>query len=426
MRVARSASARRSRRSRISVSSASISSTKPGHERAADRAAGGVERVGRAGRVARARAAPAEPQQRVRDLDPVAAAAGQRRGVLEAAPPRPRRPRAPAARSRRRRTPSRWAGARSSPRASVVASDSSTSRSASSSSPRAACATASSAIANTRRTSCSPGGPRPGSPRSRRLRLAGRAGPEQAHGEEVRVAAAPPASLGPQRDGRAGDRTASPMSRHARAATSPTGAPGRPPGRRARVRRLSARRLLGAREPRLDLLGRPAHRSRHAAARERQLWVLGDRSRRQAVDPADRLVRQPVAVERQPVAVQHVGGGLHVAGADRVLDRAAQVAAAGEPRARAPVQVGDALRRVPLELPEQHGAEQGVVAIPAAGGVERDDEEVAALEGEQRRCAVARSTTASHRSLERRSSTAVRIRKSRVSGACCATTSSQR
>ena len=61
----------------------------------------------------------------------------------------------------------------------------------------------------------------------------------------------------------------------------------------------------------------------------------------------------------------------------------------GEPGARTAVQVGDALGRVALELADEHGAEQRVVAEPAPLGVERDDEQVAALERAQHVGAVA-------------------------------------
>ena len=188
-----------------------------------------------------------------------------------------------------------------------------------------------------------------------------------------------------------------------------------------------ARRLLGALQPRLDLVDRPAHRARHAAARERQLRVLGDRVRRQPVDPADRLVRLAVAVEREPVAPQRLGGDVHVAGADRVLDRPVHVAAVGEPGARPAVQVGDALGREALELAQQHGAEHacgsGTSAARRRAG--RRTGCCARARAASRRCRGARARRRTARSTAARAPRCA-SGSSRVSGVCWATTSSHR
>src|SRR4051794_27712468 len=71
-----------------------------------------------------------------------------------------------------------------------------------------------------------------------------------------------------------------------------------------------------------------------------------------------------------------------------MLDRAAQITLLAEPGARAPVQVLELAGRVVLEPAQQRRAEEMLVAIPAALGVERDDEQVPTLELGQRRGAV--------------------------------------
>ena len=205
-----------------------------------------------------------------------------------------------------------------------------------------------------------------------RLGLAGHARPEQADREEVGVARHLRRIGRAQRHRGAGhaDRFADvtlPQPEHRARA--------RDAGRQLRALVLvggRARRLVDALEPRLDLLERPAHRARHAATCERQVGVLVDRGGREAVDPADRVVGLAVAVEREPAPPQRVGSRAPVAGADRVLDRPAHVAAVGEPRARPLVQLRHGFWRVAVELAQQHRAEQRVVAEPAPVGVERD------------------------------------------------------
>ncbi len=80
---------------------------------------------------------------------------------------------------------------------------------------------------------------------------------------------------------------------------------------------------------------------------------------------------------------------MDVARGDRVLDGAGDVPFTREPGAGPPVQVGDGVRRQALELADEQAAEQVVVAEPAPLAVERDHEQVRALELEQHLRAVA-------------------------------------
>jgi hypothetical protein len=85
------------------------------------------------------------------------------------------------------------------------------------------------------------------------------------------------------------------------------------------------------------------------------------------------------------VAVEHVLGGgapqqladaCHVAAVDRVHDRAVDVAGAGVPGARPPVQLGLELRLDAAELGLQHARQHRVVAVRRVRVVERDQQDV--------------------------------------------------
>ena len=212
-----------------------------------------------------------------------------------------------------------------------------------------------------------------------RLRLAAHAGEEDADGEEVRVDARLGRALradghraAGERDGLADVRLGEPHHRPVPGHAGEDVAP-------HTVVLRAARRLLGEVEPGLGLL-HPAHGARHAAAREHELGEREDGLAREPVDPAEQRRRLAAAVEVEPGAVERRGRRLRVTGRDRVLDRPVEVAAGGEPGARPAVQPGHLGRRLAQQLALQHLAEQVVEAEPAALGVERDHEQVAALE----------------------------------------------
>jgi hypothetical protein len=126
-----------------------------------------------------------------------------------------------------------------------------------------------------------------------------------------------------------------------------------------------------------------AHGARHAEAGEGEVRARLDGVVGQRVDPAQERRREPVRVEREPVTLELRRRHVHVAGRDRVFDYAGHVALIGKPLAGSPVQVCHAVRREPLELAHQQAAEEVVVAKPAPVAVERDHEQVRALELEQ-------------------------------------------
>ena len=92
--------------------------------------------------------------------------------------------------------------------------------------------------------------------------------------------------------------------------------------------------------------------------------------------PDQRPVHDPPILE---VPVDEFGGEQMVPGIDGVLDRALEGAALGVPRGRPLMELRDAPRSDPSELVAEPIAEQVVIAIPAAGGVEWDDEQPAPL-----------------------------------------------
>ena len=75
-----------------------------------------------------------------------------------------------------------------------------------------------------------------------------------------------------------------------------------------------------------------------------------------------------------------LGGRAPIAGGDRVADGLRDLPLVGEPRGRAPVQRRRGARLLGLQARAQQLGEQVVVAVPLTAAVERDDEQVAAVE----------------------------------------------
>ncbi len=138
-------------------------------------------------------------------------------------------------------------------------------------------------------------------------------------------------------------------------------------------------RPLGARQPVLDLF-HPPDGARYPSARQRQRRMRVDRVSGQPVDRGQQCRSLTGRIELEPVALELVGRVVHVARGDRVLDRRNHQAVARIPNAGAAMQVTDHIGRHLLELLLQHLPEQMVVAKPDLVGVERDDEQVHALE----------------------------------------------
>ena len=173
--------------------------------------------------------------------------------------------------------------------------------------------------------------------------------------------------------------------------------------------------------------GSPESRASHARARHSRGSLMTS-SRGERVEPAHDRGRAAILQRARSTSVGDQVRGIGLApGRQQVADGTGHVAGLCAPCPRSRVQLGDVLGRAAvLELAAQDVAEDVVVAKPLAALVERDEEEVGALDLGSSALEPPSPRTASHSGALRRSSTQVPSRKLRACGLLAETTSSPR
>ena len=154
-------------------------------------------------------------------------------------------------------------------------------------------------------------------------------------------------------------------------------------GGRARIRRVTGRRVqppLGVPQAGLDALELAAHQQRPAYPTLSTGRTRTSSSGSASSQPTQRgLLPAPGAVAGT-AELDQVRRSLEVLGGQRVADRLGRLAVLLVPRARPPVQVRHLVGLLVQQARLQHVGEEVVVAIPLAAVVERDQEQVAALQ----------------------------------------------
>ena len=106
------------------------------------------------------------------------------------------------------------------------------------------------------------------------------------------------------------------------------------------------------------------------------------------MDPPQQRGRLAAGVELEPAPLDLICGVVDITGRDRVIDRVDHQPVFGQPGAGPPMQVGDQLRREPPQLAKQQLAEEMVVPEPLVRRVQRDHEQVRALQLPQHQIAL--------------------------------------
>ena len=119
-----------------------------------------------------------------------------------------------------------------------------------------------------------------------------------------------------------------------------------------------------------------------------QQWAPSHNVVRQGAQPLPERTVLPVLAEVWQRELDQIGRAIEVIAGDRVDNSVGEQAVFGVPAAGGPVQPGHPVRVLGEEAGAECVSEQVVVAVPLALVVERDDEQVPALEDLQRLAAV--------------------------------------
>jgi hypothetical protein len=145
---------------------------------------------------------------------------------------------------------------------------------------------------------------------------------------------------------------------------------------------------LGVPQPRLDALQLAADQecpgipnAQHGPDPDQ---LIGER-----LEPATRRGLLSSLAHGRDRKLNQVGRALKVLGAQRVADRLRRIAVVLVPLARPPMKLRDAVGLLVRQARPKNVGEELVVAIPAAAEVERDQEQVAAIERLQHELATA-------------------------------------
>ena len=142
-------------------------------------------------------------------------------------------------------------------------------------------------------------------------------------------------------------------------------------------------RRFGVVEPRLDRVEVTGHHQR-PAGQDAEDRASAHHGLRQRPHPGQQQAVLPGAAQLRQRLLHQVGGTVEVLGGERVPDRVRDEAVSGVPVAGPLVQIRHLVGVLGEQACVQDVGEQVVVAVPGALGVERDEEEVAALEVLQR------------------------------------------
>ena len=161
----------------------------------------------------------------------------------------------------------------------------------------------------------------------------------------------------------------------------------RPRRREVLVARARGQRRFGIVEPGLDRVEVTGHQHR-PAGHDAEDRAPAHHVLRQRPHPGQQHAVLPGAAHLRKRFLHQVGGTVEVLGRERVPDRIRDEVVGGVPGAGPPVQVRHLVGVLGEQARAEDVGEQVVVAVPGALGVERDEEEVAALEVLQRPGAV--------------------------------------
>ena len=137
--------------------------------------------------------------------------------------------------------------------------------------------------------------------------------------------------------------------------------------------------MVGRRRPAIGRHRIPAQR-RDPRRHEREPPVAGDHVLPEQVEPTTEGGAPPVPVVRETHALEQLGSPLRVAARVRVHEGVLEHPGFLETVRRPPMQLRDRVGFAPCELRPKHVAEQMVVPVPLALTIERDQEEVLALD----------------------------------------------
>ena len=135
----------------------------------------------------------------------------------------------------------------------------------------------------------------------------------------------------------------------------------------------------------LDFAGQQRCPSRPEAQRR----ARGQSGFRNTLQPAVQRGIFAALDDRRRQCLDQLGGVRNIACRERVLHRARQKLVSLIPCAGSPMQIGDRAGRLMVQPRAQEGAEQVVVAVPAALVIQRHDEQIRVLDLLQDQAAVA-------------------------------------